>query len=80
MDYQEANRVARIHKGNKMRLRDEIHRQAWRFRFAGRMIEKTGCSIKEGVRRADDALTIEPGALHAKDAREFADERMWIYQ
>lgn len=54
------------------------HRQCWRHYFAGRMMEITRCTLREGLRRSDDAMIMEPDWA-TKHPRDVADRRMWIY-
>ena len=57
----------------------KIFKFAWRLNFAGRMMEKTKCSFREGMRRANDAILIRPD-WYKFDGAQIADERMEIYR
>lgn len=60
-------------------IRHAVFRFAWRLNFTGRMMEKTQCGFREGMRRANDAIAIRPDWWQYEGA-QIADERMKIYE
>lgn len=58
--------------------RERFNRAMWRIGFAGRMMQLTRCDYTTAIRRAHEALTINP-KLYDYDPRSTADQRARIY-
>lgn len=65
------NAIARFHR--------TAHKWAWRHYFAGRMIELTQCTYGVAMRRADEALLIDPTNVR-QHPRDVCDKRAHMYK
>lgn len=56
----------------------KVYLFAWRVKFAGRLIEKTRCTLSVGLRRADEALYVNPEYVKFSPVKA-ADERIKLF-